>query len=324
MAKKPRQQARGTRAGRAKGVAIHHDMKVYENFERSAQRIFECVQAAQKRSPGAPRYLFLDIQGHRNEAGGFDHDAYELMTEFCLGFLGDYLTEISSPLVRARNPKAQRDDIPDLLRIGYPDDGSDYGYDARTLAVKPREKHPADRRSRPTAKAIAAYLGMDEPSCLVCWRTPVERAHVVPRHLGGSMDVRNFALLCPAHHAEAPDVADAESFWAWVDYAELRDSPDKWLDASDRQKEWLREHGVRIGAGEREPLSFFAAVKHELKSLYGWTDADFEVKDWLAFMDEVHQVLKEATGRHFGVDQKASTHAWAYHMARQRRERRGG
>lgn len=315
MARRPRQQTRKSRA--RKGVAIYHDMKVYENFERSAQRIFECVQAAQKQSPGAPRYLYLDIQGHRNEAGGYDHDALELMRDFAMGWLGQYLTEISNPLLHIRNPKRQRDDLPDVLRIGYPDDGSDYGYDPTTLAVKPRERRPDERRTPPSVKAIADYLG-GEAACLVCWRTPVERAHVVPLQLGGSMDVRNFALLCPAHHAEAPDVADAESFWAWVDYAELRDSPDKWLDAPTEVKDWLQEHGVRVGVGEREPLSFFASVKHELKSLYHWTDSDFTTEDWPSLMEEFHKVLDEATGRHFAVEKKASTHAWAYHMARRR------
>ncbi|MBP2052514.1 5-methylcytosine-specific restriction endonuclease McrA [Streptomyces griseochromogenes] len=299
-------------------MAIYHDMKVYENFERSARRIFECVQDAQRRSPGARRYLYLDVQGHRNEAGGYDHDAFELMQEFTLGFLGDYLTEIHTPLCHARNPKRQRNDLPDVLRIHYPDDGSDYGYNASALPVKPRERHPADRKSPPTVKAIANYLGLEDPACLVCWRKPVERAHVVPIQLGGSMDVRNFALLCPAHHAEAPDVADAESFWAWVDYAELRDSPDKWLDAPDELKGRLQDLGVAIGVGEREPLTFFSAVKHELKALYGWTDGDFTVTDWAALMDEFHKVLEQATGRHFAVEKKVSTHAWAYHMARRR------
>ncbi|XIE77993.1 HNH endonuclease [Streptomyces sp. SBR177] len=326
MAKKPRQQARrgparasGKGAGSTpKGVAIYHDMKVYENFERCAQRLFECVRMAQKQSPGAPRMLFLDIQGHRNSAGGYDHDAYELMRDFGMGYLLQYLTEFSTPLFRVRNNGRQRDDIPPTLVIGYPDDGSDYGYDAAELGLKPREKNPAERRSKPTLKAITEYLGLDEPACLVCWRKPVERCHVVPEALGGSLDVRNFALLCPAHHAEAPDVADAESFWAWVDYAELRDSPDKWLDAPEELRTWLKEHGVRVDTPAREPQSFFSAVKRELKSLYGWTDADFTSAVWEELMEEFHTVLDSATGKHFSVEKKVSTYAWAYDVARRR------
>ncbi|MGP4052818.1 hypothetical protein [Streptomyces sp. 2A115] len=316
MARKTRQRTRKSPAKKA--VAIYHDMKVYENFERSAQRIFECVQAAQKQSPGAPRFLYLDVQGHRNEAGGYDHDAYELMREFALGFMGKYLTEIHTPFVDIRTKNPQCDDIPAFLRINYPDDGGNYGYDTTTLDVKPRERTPADRKSPPTVQAIVDYLGMEKAACLVCWRTPVERAHVVPSQLGGSMDVRNFALLCAAHHAEAPDVADAESFWAWVDYAELRDSPDKWLDAPAEVQDWLGRNGTLIGREKREPRSFFSAVKHELKSLYGWTDSDFATADWASLMEEFHQVLDRATGRHFAVEKKASTYAWAYNVARKR------
>ena len=316
MTKRTRQQAREKK--KQKAVAIYHDMKVYENFERCAQRIFECIKAAQRESPGAPRILYIDIQGHRNEVGGFDHDACELITEFSIGFLMNYLTELHTPLLHIENPKGQRNDLPDLLRIGHPKDGSTYGYNANSLEVQPREREPVDRKSRPTIRAIADYLGLKEAACLVCWRKPVERAHVVPHALGGSMDVRNFALLCPTHHSEAPDVADAESFWAWVDYAELRDSPDKWLDAPDELKEWLRQHNVRIGKPEREPPSFFSAVKHELKSLYKWTDLDFNTADWPALMEEFYQVLGSATSSHFSIDKKVSTYAWAYDIARRR------
>lgn len=316
MAKKTRQQTRKKK--QIKGVAIYHDMKVYENFERCALRIFECVKQAEKSSPGAPRLLYIDIQGHRNEAGGFDHDTYELITNFALEFLGDYLTEINTPLYHARNPGKQRNDIPDILRINHPNDGSKYGYDARSLGVQPREKKAADRKTAPTVRAIAEYLGLDDATCLVCWRKPVERAHVVPSALGGSMDVRNFALLCPEHHAEAPDVADAESFWAWIDYAELRDSPDKWVDAPDEVKDFLRKHNVQIGKEPRDPLPFFSAVKNELRSLYGWTDRDLRDADWPELMDEFHRVLDTATGRHFSIDKKVSTYAWAYDIALRR------
>ncbi|MFE5622482.1 HNH endonuclease signature motif containing protein [Streptomyces virginiae] len=322
MGKKTRQQARKKK--RRKGVAIYHDMKVYENFERCAIRIFECIKQAEKGSPGAPRSLYIDIQGHRNEAGGFDHDALELIKDFALGFLGDYLTEIHTPLYHVRNPGKQRNDIPEVLQINHPDDGSKYGYDAGSLGIQPREKKPVSRKTAPTVRAIADYLGLEEAACLVCWRKSVERAHVVPSALGGSMDVRNFALLCPEHHAEAPDVADAESFWAWIDYAELRDSPDKWVSASDEVKGFLRKHNVQIGKEPRESLPFFSAVKNELKSLYGWTDNDLKAADWLELMDEFHRVMDTATGRHFSIDKKVSTYAWAYDIALRRIRGDGG
>jgi hypothetical protein len=59
----------------------------------------------------------MDIDGHRNEAGGYDHDMYELMIHFIPEMLLPYLTEISSPLLRLRNPDPQRSDIPPDLSI---------------------------------------------------------------------------------------------------------------------------------------------------------------------------------------------------------------
>ncbi|WP_197084910.1 HNH endonuclease [Saccharothrix sp. ST-888] len=310
-------KAKVTPERQGKGLAIYHDMAVYENFERAAGRIFESVKHAQAIRPGAPRYVYIDIQGHKNENGAFDHDAFELISDFALGFLSNYVSEIHTPLADIKFGK-QDDNIPDILRIQYPEDGSDYGYDTAKLPLKPREAQPDQRKTRPPIQAIVDYLGMDEPACLVCWRKPVERAHVVPTSLGGSMDVRNFALLCKSHHAESPDVADAESFWAWVDYAELRDSPDKWLGAPEEHKRWLTEHGIKIGVGNREPTSFFSAVKRELKSIYSWADSDFKVADWQALMDEFHKVMDAATGKHFSIEKKISTHAWAYNVARGR------
>ncbi|WP_229340905.1 HNH endonuclease [Streptomyces flavotricini] len=308
----------GTGTGTGKPIAIYHDMAVYEDFERAAQRIFLMVRSARLRFPGTPRILYLDVQGHRNAAGGYDGDALELMQEFTLGYLMPFLTEARTPLLHVANPRPQRDDLPQALLIGPPEDGTSHEYDHAGLPLRPREHAPADRRSPPGVKAIAEYLGMSEACCLICWATPVERAHVVPASLGGSMDVRNFALLCREHHQEAPDVADAESFWAWVDYAELRDGGSKWLQASEEEQARLRALGVKVGLPPRPARTFFAEVKDELRRLYGWSDEDFAQADWPRLMEEFHVVLDTATGRHFSVDKKASTYAWAYDMARRR------
>ena len=133
--------------------------------------------------------------------------------------------------------------------------------------------------------------------------------------------MRNFALLCHRHHREAPDVADAEAFWRWVDQAELRDT-DKWrgLDESIRPRpsSWQRaEAEKRLGN-----KSFFAEVRIELVDQYGWTDVDFSAANWPALMDEYFTVLEQATSKHFGVEKKASTHAWALSVAQLRMMRR--
>ncbi|MET8689805.1 HNH endonuclease signature motif containing protein [Streptomyces sp. NPDC004732] len=330
------QKASGGRrpaATREKAVLIYHDMAVYENFERCARRLFEVLRNAESRMPGKPRHLFLRVQGHRNDVGGFDRDAMEIIRNFAMEFLLPYLTELTTPFHTLGNNHPQRNDVPDELHISYPEapedctdstdgPGPGFWYDVNLLPLRPRGVTENDRKTAPKLAAIADYLGMD-PACLVCWATPVDRAHAVPSSLGGSMDVRNFALLCSDHHRQAPDIADAEAFWAWVDYAEIRDSGSKWDGAAPEVKEWVRAHGGRTEPKDRGETAFMAAVRFELQHLYGWADADFENMSW-DLLQEYHQVLEAATGRHFGVEKKVATHAWAYHIARRRLAKRKG
>jgi hypothetical protein len=83
------------------------------------------VRDAQERAPGQKRLLYLDIEGHRNSEGGFDADMLELQKEFLIGFLAQFLTEISAPLVKAENAKPQDNDIPPQLLIEDQRDGAD-------------------------------------------------------------------------------------------------------------------------------------------------------------------------------------------------------
>ncbi|WP_206323225.1 HNH endonuclease [Streptomyces sp. HNM0574] len=305
--------------GSTRGVALYHDMRVEEDFAKCATRLFSILKHAAATNPGGPRHLFLDIQGHRNAAGGFDADALEIIQEFLLDFLGPYLTEISTPLYRVRNPKPQREDVPDVLKIRDPD--REHAYDHRELRVRQRESRPDGRRSRPPAQAIADYLGLEEPICLICWQAPVERAHVVPESLGGSNDVRNFALLCPRHHREAPDVADAEAFWSWVDYACERDGHMKWQGVDPQTLARAERVGLRIDTSGpvRKSLHHFGRVRDELVRHYGWCPEDFAGGDqWGALMEEFHTVMDAATSTHFNVAKKASTEAWAFEVARRR------
>lgn len=302
-----------------KGIALYHDMRVEEDFTKCATRLFSILKKAAATSPGAPRYLYLDIQGHRNPAGGYDADALEIIREFLLGFLGPYLTEVSTPLYCMRNPEPQREDIPDALNVRDPD--REHGYDHRELRVRNRDSNPAPRRSRPPVRAVADYLGLDEPICLICWQAPVERAHVVPKSLGGSNDVRNFALLCSRHHREAPDVADAEAFWSWVDYACRRDGHMKWEGMEAEMLAKAERVGLRIHTSGpvRKSLHHFDRVRDELVRHYGWCPDDFTDGDhWGALMAEFHTVMDAATSTHFNIPKKASTEAWAFEVARKR------
>ena len=98
-------------------VALYHVMKAREDFETTAQALFEIVRYAITEFPGRKRLLYLDIEEHRNPAGGFDRDAYEIQQEFLIGFLAPYLSELHLPLGTIVNPKVPLDDIPDALRI---------------------------------------------------------------------------------------------------------------------------------------------------------------------------------------------------------------
>jgi hypothetical protein len=106
-----------------KGIAIYHVVYREEGFEQAARMLFELVRRAEQTHPGKPRMLFLDIEGHRNEKGGYDHDMLELQTDFILGFLMPFLTEASMPLPgHVKNSKPQRSDLPDELNIQSPND----------------------------------------------------------------------------------------------------------------------------------------------------------------------------------------------------------
>ncbi|MGV9322223.1 HNH endonuclease [Streptomyces sp. NPDC003660] len=301
------------------GVALYHDMRVEEDFTKCATRLFAILKKAAETSPGTPRHLYLDVQGHRNAAGGYDADALEIIQHFLLEFLGPYLTEVSTPLYKAKNPEQQREDIPDVLNIQDPE--REHGYNHRELRVRGRDSQPDKRRSRPPLRAIANYLGLDEPICLICWQSPVERAHVVPESLGGSNDVRNFALLCPRHHREAPDVADAEAFWSWIDYACERDGHMKWAGVEPDLLAKAESVGLHIETSGpvRKSVRHFDRVRDELVRHYGWSPEDFTGGNhWGALMEEFHTVMDAATSTHFNVAKKASTEAWAFEVARRR------
>lgn len=96
-------------------IAIYHRVMRREGFEESARILLDLVRDAQEKSPGEPRVLFLDIDDHRNEAGGFDDEMFELQQEFVLGFLMPFLKEAHMPLVAASNPREQDNEIPDEL-----------------------------------------------------------------------------------------------------------------------------------------------------------------------------------------------------------------
>lgn len=100
-----------------KGVAIYHNIFSYEGFEESAKILIDLIKESQKDCPNHKRFLYLDIQGHRNGKGAFDSDMFELQRNFILGFLMPYLTEAHLPLISVKNRNLQKNDFPHEVSI---------------------------------------------------------------------------------------------------------------------------------------------------------------------------------------------------------------
>ncbi len=89
-----------------------------QSFDDAATKLFELLQRAQSQFPDVPRHLYIEIDGHSGERGGFDTDFFEFQQEFLLGGMGRFFTMIDTPLTGALgNPEAQNNDVADRLQI---------------------------------------------------------------------------------------------------------------------------------------------------------------------------------------------------------------
>lgn len=100
-------------------IALAHVMAADEDFDTTADKLFQLVKHAAATNPGAERHLHLDIEGHRNPAGGWDTDALEIQKEFVVDFLGRWLTGVNVPLYSATTA-GQHEDIPDSMMTVTP------------------------------------------------------------------------------------------------------------------------------------------------------------------------------------------------------------
>jgi len=56
------------------------------------------------------------LKGHRpSHKLAYDHDAFEIMSSFSIGFLSPWLTEVHNPLGAFRTTRPQREDLPDRI-----------------------------------------------------------------------------------------------------------------------------------------------------------------------------------------------------------------
>lgn len=107
-------------------IAIAHRVLAHEDFDDTARILLKLLSDAQLKFLGARRYLYLEIDGHRNSKGGFDEDMLELQTKFMGEFVIQFLSGAETPLAKFKNPKPQNDEIPkelNLLKIDHPASG---------------------------------------------------------------------------------------------------------------------------------------------------------------------------------------------------------
>ena len=95
---------------RDKSIAIQHTVFAEENFQTAARMLYKLIYTAQQKFPNQKRILYLDIEGHRNNAGGYDRDMLELQKEFMLDFLLPYLSVAHLPLCSVENTKLQENE----------------------------------------------------------------------------------------------------------------------------------------------------------------------------------------------------------------------
>lgn len=101
----------------ATAIALYHVMKASDGFDETAQALFQLVRMAARQYRAQRRVLFLDVEGHRNPAGGFDNAAFEIINDFTLGTLKQWLSEVHTPLLHAVTTQPQSEDVPDHLEI---------------------------------------------------------------------------------------------------------------------------------------------------------------------------------------------------------------
>lgn len=92
-------------------TAIYHVVYENEDFNTAATDLVKLTSDVIKKFKDKKRILYLDIDGHRNKQGGFDHDMFELQKDFILGNLIYYYSEVHMPLGGVKNRNKQSNDF---------------------------------------------------------------------------------------------------------------------------------------------------------------------------------------------------------------------
>ncbi|MFB7162263.1 HNH endonuclease [Streptomyces sp. NPDC056242] len=145
----------------------------------------------------------------------------------------------------------------------------------------------------PRRSDFAPHLLLDEPCCFACgwfserwsqatpqasWqRANLDRAHIIPRSLGGPDDASNLLLLCRPCHQESPDWIDPEQMARWI------------ATRGERSSRELETFMAWLAAAEKAP-----DFKDALASVVAEEGATERVAELL-------QGLLDRAGTHFGI-----------------------
>lgn len=100
-------------------VAVRHDVGPADSFEAAARGLMARLREAQDRFPDWPRALYVEIDGHEGDAGGFSPDFYEFQQDFLFSSVAPFVTALETPLTGPLlNPAPQRNDVPHRLHVG--------------------------------------------------------------------------------------------------------------------------------------------------------------------------------------------------------------
>ena len=139
---------------------------------------------------------------------------------------------------------------------------------------------------------LPIYLDLGEPTCFACgeswqgefdgrrgftgWaKAPLERAHIIPRSLGGADDdPSNFVMLCDRCHPQNPHTTSRTVYM-------------KWLHSLKPNKEALLKNLIKTWLSDKEDLKIATAIwsdRAEIEQFYEWrsnnTSFHFGTKDW--------------------------------------------
>lgn len=111
----------------------------------------------------------------------------------------------------------------------------------------------------------------------------LERAHLVPRALGGTDDPSNQVLLCPTCHHGAPDVSDPSYMLGWIERREssgarhirMIEEVIERVDVSGIVEDWTVERTLRLDAIVRDLLRDWSGT-HGLTTSHSTFEAALE------------------------------------------------